>query len=69
MATRYRTKQGDTLDWICWRFYGNRTGAVELVLKHNPKLGKESAVLPSGLEITLPDFPAGERSGGINLWD
>lgn len=55
--TNYLTAQGDTLDWICWKFYGQQSGAVELVLDANPGLGDQGPVYPAGLELVLPDLP------------
>lgn len=56
MSTLYRTSQGDTLDWICWKFYGQQSGAVELVLDANPSLGDRGPIYDAGLEITLPEL-------------
>ena len=69
MATRYRTKTGDTLDWICWRFYGNQPGAVEQVLDRNPKLATLAATLPENIEIVLPELSITDKDSGVKLWD
>lgn len=69
MATNYRTKEGDTLDWICWKFYGNRPGAVELVLDANPTLADQPPELPANLQICLPELPVDNQDGGVKLWD
>ena len=55
----YRTKQGDMLDDICWKFYGASSGMVEQVLESNRAhdLGR-FRVFPAGVEISLPDVPA-----------
>lgn len=55
--TNYLTAQGDTLDWICWKFYGQQSGAVELVLDANPGLGDQGPVYPAGLGLVLPELP------------
>lgn len=57
MSTNYRTSQGDTLDWICWKFYGQQSGAVELVLDANPGLGDQGPIYPAGLVLVLPELP------------
>lgn len=69
MATRYRTKTGDTLDWICWTFYGAQSGAVEQVLESNPKLATLPPELPENIEIILPELSITNKDGGVKLWD
>jgi phage tail protein X len=70
MATTYKTSQGDTLDFICWKFYRQQSGAVEAVLLANPGLADAGPVLPANTTITLPDLPkpATEKQP-IRLWD
>ncbi len=65
---RYRTSDGDELDWICWRHYGRTAGAVEAVLEANPGLADRGPVLPAGIEIELPDLPEPERQTLPRLW-
>ncbi len=69
MATRYRTKTGDTLDWICWKFYGSKSGAVEQVLESNPKLALLPPELPEDIEIVLPELSITDKGRGVKLWD
>lgn len=70
MATTYRTKQGETLDLICWRHYGLRRGIVERVLNANYGLANQPPVLPMGLSIVLPDIPQPTQTAPIQkLWD
>lgn len=65
----YKTSQGDTLDFICWKHYGQQSGAVEAVLVANPGLAALGPVLPINTEITLPVLsePA-EVVQPIRLW-
>lgn len=65
----YKTSQGDTLDYICWKHYGQQSGAVEVVLLANPGLADLGPVLPLNTEITLPVLaqPAREAKP-IRLW-
>ncbi len=67
---QYRCKEGDMLDWICWRQYGGRSGAVEAVLEANPGLAAHGPRLPTGLLIELPELPEtpSERTA-VRLWD
>ena len=66
----YRTSQGDTVDIICWRFYGQQSGAVEAVLAANPGLAAQGPVLPVNVEMVLPDLPnPASEAQPIRLWD
>lgn len=68
-ATTYKASQGDTLDLICWRHYGEQSGAVEAVLLANPGLADLGEVIQLNTVITLPDLalPAVEVQP-IRLW-
>lgn len=71
MASIYLTSEGDSLDFICWKFYdGQQSGAVEAVLEANPNLSDMGLILPANVQITLPDLaePAKEQQP-IRLWD
>jgi len=67
--TAYLSGEGDTLDYICWRFYGQQSGAVESVLSVNPGLADLGPVLPLNTRVVLPDLsrPAQEVQP-IRLW-
>lgn len=70
-AATYVTRQGDTVDFICWRHYGTERGGVtEAVLEANRGLADSGPVLPAGLRITLPAMaqPA-QAQKVISLWD
>lgn len=57
--TLYVTKEGDTLDLICFRYYGSTYGKqVEIVMEANRPLalGDYGPTLPRGLSITLPEI-------------
>ena len=67
--TEYRTRQGDTLDYICWRQYGQQSGAVEAVLLANPGLADVGAVIPLDTVVVLPDLPKpASEVQPIRLW-
>lgn len=70
MATVYTTMQGEMVDMICRRIYGDESGYVEKVLDLNPGLAAAPIPLPIGTSITLPDLPrsAPERKI-VSLWD
>jgi phage tail protein X len=57
------------LDAICYRYYGEQVGAVELVLEANQNLSRQPELLPAGLLITLPDLPKATKDiTPIRLW-
>jgi phage tail protein X len=65
----YRTKDGDMLDAICYRYYGSQSGVVELVLAANQNLSRQSEQLPAGVIINLPDLPSQTKDiTPIRLW-
>jgi phage tail protein X len=70
-AAKYTTRQGDTVDYICWRYYGTeRGGTTEAVLEANPGLAQRGPVLPAGLVITLPAITLpGKTAKLVELWD
>lgn len=49
------TKQGDTVDLVCWRYYGRTDGTVEAVLEANAGLADHGVVLPMDTVVYLPD--------------
>lgn len=51
----YRTKDGDVLDGVCARHYGDLPYRIEEVIAANPGLSERGPVLPSGLLISLPE--------------
>ena len=62
--------QGDTVDAICWRYYGRTAGVTEAVLDANPCLADLGPVIPHGTAVTLPDAaPQAEQRQVVNLWD
>lgn len=65
-----RSMQGDTVDSICWNYYGRTAGTVEAVLEANPGLAELGAILPMGTSIQLPEVPShAENNRTIQLWD
>lgn len=69
--SEYITRQGDTVDYICWKTYGTtRGGVVEAVLEANTGLADQGVYLPAGLMIDLPDLAAPVQTVElIRLWD
>ena len=66
----FKTRQGDSIDWICWKFYdGKQSGAVEAVYEANPGLAKLGPVFAAGVVITLPELPEENTTEVVRLWD
>ena len=65
----YLTQTNDTIDGICFAFYGASRGYTEIVLDANPDLALQSAFLVPGLRITLPESPRLEVQTGFALWE
>ena len=61
--------QGDTVDAICWRYYGRTQGVVEQVYSLNEGLADAGAILSHGLPVELPDVTAAPQRETVNLWD
>ena len=67
-----RAMQGDTVDLICWRVYGEKmlsSQVVEQVLAMNHGLADLGAVLPLGKVMTLPVLAdATKKQEVLQLW-
>ena len=62
--------QGDTVDAICWRYYGRTAGVTEAVLEANPGLADHGPIVPHGTQVSLPEAaPQVEQRQVVNLWD
>lgn len=69
MTTIYITKDGDTVDAICWNHYGQTVSVTERVLTENRHLAKYGAVLPAGVKIVLPTIESKSvNNKKIKLW-
>jgi len=56
LPATYRSRDGDVLDAIAWRIYGN-AHAVHALLDVNPQVAWHAPVLPAGVVLTLPPVP------------
>lgn len=68
-GTEIRSIEGDTVDSICFRYYGRTAGVTEQVLQHNPGLASKGPILPTGTRITLPEATQQPAKPQIKLWD
>ncbi|MRN66533.1 tail protein X [Brucella sp. 10RB9213] len=70
MARIYTTIQGEMVDAICRKIYGDESGYVEQVLEANPGLAALPHRLPVGTKISLPDLlRSTDAAPIIMLWD
>jgi phage tail protein X len=67
--TKYRTKNNDMIDAICYKFYGGQAGTVEQVFEANHGLADYGPVLPSALIIELPVIAEAAAAKTVKLWD
>lgn len=66
----YITKDGDTADYIAWKYYGNQdAGTVAALVDANKGLADRGPVLPAGLVIHLPEITTPATTQGVKLWD
>lgn len=60
--------QGDTVDLICYRYFGFTGGVTEQVMAMNPHLAHYDVVLPKEVVINLPYSPKRTQKNIIQLW-
>ncbi len=66
----YITREGDMLDLICFRYYGESRDYTEAVRAVNPDLAKYGPILPNGVLVQLPELPElNIQQTTIRLWD
>lgn len=70
MANTYTTRQGETVDLVCSRFYGRTRDVTEQVLAANPGLAAIGPLLPIGTVLVLPTIAAQAAAKDlVKLWD
>lgn len=70
MSQEYRTKDGDTVDYIAWKQYGSTDNRiVEKVLAANQGLADAGPILPANMVISLPDIEPEQTTAKVKLWD
>ncbi|AYW93413.1 MULTISPECIES: tail protein X [Yersinia pseudotuberculosis complex] len=66
---RILAQQYDTIDAMCWRYYGRTEGVTEKVLAANPGLADIGPVLPHGYPVEMPEVAAAITAQTVQLWD
>lgn len=61
--------QDDSLDALCYRYYGRTQGVVETVMQSNPGLADLGPILPHGTAVTLLDISVSSSQESINIWE
>jgi phage tail protein X len=66
---KVRAQQNDTVDLLCWRYYGRTAGITESVYEANPTLCEKSPLLSAGQDVWLPEQPVRPQQEHVQLWD
>ncbi|ENK4564599.1 tail protein X [Yersinia enterocolitica] len=66
---RILAQQYDTVDAMCWRYYGRTEGVTEKVLAANPGLADIGPILPHGFPVEMPEVSAAVTTQTLQLWD
>jgi len=54
--------QGDTVDSLCWHYYGRTAGVTEAVLDANPGLADLGPIIPHGTTVICRTRPLNPNS-------
>ncbi|WP_240101448.1 tail protein X [Escherichia coli] len=63
---KVKALEGDTVDSLCFRYYGTTPGITEKVLDANPGLCQQ-VFLDAGQEVEMPE-PEKKKREMIQLW-
>ncbi|MCZ5321320.1 tail protein X [Escherichia coli] len=63
---KVKALEGDTVDSLCFRYYGTTQGVTEKVLDANPGLCQQ-VFLDAGREVEMPE-PEKKKREMIQLW-
>ncbi|HDL7730832.1 TPA: tail protein X [Yersinia enterocolitica] len=66
---RVLAQQYDTVDAMCWRYYGRTEDVTEKVLAANPRLSDIGPILPHGYPVEMPEVSAATTTQTLQLWD
>lgn len=67
---KYSTKDGDTLDEIAYKYYGNTNNkVVENIIGANFGITNHGPILPAGILIELPELKRSVEKQRVKLWD
>lgn len=63
------TIDGDMVDLLARRAYGDESGFVEKIYEANPGLADRGLKLPAGLVVSLPEIAPPADLPAVSLWD
>ncbi|MEM5528062.1 tail protein X [Gammaproteobacteria bacterium AS21] len=67
---QYRSVQGDTLDLICYQYYGTSHLTTEIVMQANPDLAEKGLIIEENTLIELPTINSTTPvANTTQLWD
>lgn len=62
-------QQHETVEMICYRYYGKTAGVTEAVMNANPGIADVGVFLPYGYPLEMPDTVAPVAQDTVQLWD
>ncbi|NRA20984.1 MAG: tail protein X [Oceanospirillaceae bacterium] len=67
---QYRSRQGETLDLICYRHYGTSHLTTEIVMQANPELAEQGLIIVENTLLELPQITSTTPvNNTLQLWD
>jgi phage tail protein X len=63
------TTEGDMVDLIAFKRFGDTAGITETIYEANPGLAEQGPVLPAGVVIRVPVPLVRERATPERIWD
>lgn len=61
-------QQNDTIDLLCWRYYGRTAGVTEAVIDANKGISAATE-LQAGQIVYLPEIQPPAQRETVQLWD
>ncbi|MCS4266606.1 tail protein X [Serratia sp. BIGb0163] len=62
-------QQRETIEMICYRYYGKTAGVTEAVMDANPGIADFGVFLPYGYAVEMPDQVVAPANDTVQLWD
>lgn len=62
-------QQRETLEMLCYRYYGKTAGVTEAVMDANPGIADVGVYLPYGYLVEMPDQVIPPAQDTVQLWD
>ncbi|WP_164095149.1 tail protein X [Serratia marcescens] len=62
-------QQRETIEMLCYRYYGKTAGVTEAVMDANPGIADVGVFLPYGYLVEMPDQVIAPTQDTVQLWD